>query len=97
MAQTDSTFTIADVLAWARTKPADEAYPYNDIHGCAFFQFLKERGISVSSAGGGGYWMDENYDEQQADIPFEALADEPHTFGDLADRLDAHVAEQVPA
>jgi hypothetical protein len=32
-------FTIADVLAWARTKPADEQYYYADSSTCALAQF----------------------------------------------------------
>jgi hypothetical protein len=42
MASTD--FTINDVLTWARTKPADEAYSYLDNSGCAVAQFLRETG-----------------------------------------------------
>lgn len=34
-----SDFTIADVLAWARTKPADEAYDYTEAGHCAVAQF----------------------------------------------------------
>jgi hypothetical protein len=37
-----SDFTIADVLAWARTKPADEKYDYSDSGNCALCQFLRE-------------------------------------------------------
>lgn len=37
-------FTIADVLAWARTKPADEEYDYCSNGNCAVAQFLKETG-----------------------------------------------------
>lgn len=46
MASTD--FTIADVLAWARTKPADERYNYSDNTNCALCQFLRETGRAVS-------------------------------------------------
>jgi hypothetical protein len=35
-------FTIADVLAWARTKPADEVYCYINAGGCAVAQFGAE-------------------------------------------------------
>jgi hypothetical protein len=46
VAQTD--FTIADVLVWARTKPADEAYNYVDARDCALCQFLRETGRVAS-------------------------------------------------
>jgi hypothetical protein len=34
-------FTIQEVLAWARTKPADEAYDYGDSFTCALAKFGK--------------------------------------------------------
>jgi hypothetical protein len=37
-------FTLADVLAWARTKPADEEYRYEDSHYCAVAQFGRATG-----------------------------------------------------
>lgn len=37
-------FTIADVLAWARTKPAGERYSYCDPFGCAVAQFGRDTG-----------------------------------------------------
>jgi hypothetical protein len=37
-------FTIADVLAWARTKPADARYDYGDPNNCALCQFLSDTG-----------------------------------------------------
>jgi hypothetical protein len=49
MAQPD--FTIADVLAWARTKPADEEYDFLDPGVCALGLFARERrGFSKRSA-----------------------------------------------
>ena len=39
-------FTIADVLAWARTKPADERYNYCDSFKCAVAQFGRDTGRS---------------------------------------------------
>lgn len=35
-------FTVADVLAWARTKPADEAYAYDSPFNCALCHFLRD-------------------------------------------------------
>lgn len=42
MASTD--FTVADVLAWARTKPADEQFDYGDADKCAIAQFGRDTG-----------------------------------------------------
>jgi hypothetical protein len=39
-----SDFTISDVLAWARTKPADEAYDFCNAQTCAIAQFGKDTG-----------------------------------------------------
>lgn len=39
-------FTVADVLAWARTKPADERYSYADPANCALCHFLRDTGRS---------------------------------------------------
>lgn len=53
IAQGRKDFTIADVLAWARTKPADGRYEYLDPTNCAVAQFGRETGrpylIGVSS------------------------------------------------
>jgi hypothetical protein len=86
-------FTIADVLAWARTKPADESYPYYDTCGCALHQFLVARGLPVRLTGGGGYWVDTSGRSHQADVPFDVLANTPHTFGALAERIEALLPE----
>jgi hypothetical protein len=37
-------FTVADVLAWARTKQADEGYYYDSPFRCALCQFLRDTG-----------------------------------------------------
>lgn len=36
---TETDFSVADVLAWARTKPADERYDFTDSTQCAIAQF----------------------------------------------------------
>lgn len=46
MAQAD--FTVADVLAWARTKPADGRYDYDSSTRCALCCFLRETGRATS-------------------------------------------------
>jgi hypothetical protein len=58
-------FTIADVLEWARTKPADEVYYYYDSFDCALCQFLKgtqraERPrVKPHSVDAVGFWQDD--------------------------------------
>jgi hypothetical protein len=44
------TFTIADVLAWARTKPANEEYDFIHAGVCALGQYARSRGISKDDA-----------------------------------------------
>lgn len=49
-------FTLFDVLAWARTKPADEAYDFVHAETCALGQFAREKlGISEADAKCGLY------------------------------------------
>ena len=43
-------FTIADVLAWARTKPADEEYNFVCAGVCALGQYAQARGMSEDDA-----------------------------------------------
>jgi hypothetical protein len=65
-------FTIADVLAWARTKPADEGYSYSngwwtpEDSGCALCQFLKDTSRAdrpaiwpVQHENGDGEWAEQ--------------------------------------
>jgi hypothetical protein len=97
-------FTIADVLEWARTKPADEVYYYYDSFDCALCQFLKgtqradEPHVSPHRVGLEGFWQD-NWGEP---IPYPAelepaLASQTpieddvwgaETFGALVARLE---------
>jgi hypothetical protein len=51
-----SDFTVSDVLAWARTKPADERYDFTHAGECALGQFAREvRGYSKLDADCGFY------------------------------------------
>jgi hypothetical protein len=58
-------FIIASVLAWARTKPADQTYDYQAKGNCALCQFLKNNGLAADPMvaahlpdGRGGFWRD---------------------------------------
>jgi len=41
---TSADFSIRDIRDWARTKPADERYFFQDCRKCALAQFLLETG-----------------------------------------------------
>jgi hypothetical protein len=89
-------FTIADVLAWARTKPADEAYRYNSNTDCALCQFLRETGRAERPSVGGTTWRPVAFSGVERRIPEQIcqalLAD---TFGALVKRLEALCPETV--
>jgi hypothetical protein len=91
-------FDLRDVLEWARTKPADEAYDYGEPYGCAIARFLRETGRARNPRVGEFWWRD---GEVAARIParLDALvfADRDvsqRTFGALVNRL---ACELVPA
>ena len=93
MAATD--FSIADVLAWARTKPADEAYDYHDICGCALYQFCEAKGLPVASCGGTD-WCDHKGNRHRL-LPqgCGVASSGPWTFGAFVKRLEALAPETV--
>lgn len=80
--ETTTDFSLADVLAWARTKPADEKYDYIDAEICAVAQFGRETDrpylIDISLG---------NYPELE-----KAACDGPWTFGAFVARLEQAMA-----
>jgi hypothetical protein len=83
-------FTIADVLAWARTKPAGQAYSYMDIFNCALCQFLRETGRAREPQVGGYDWRDTAVPGSTR-TPFDERLKAPlcgTTFGQLVKRLE---------
>lgn len=98
MAQPD--FSIADVLKWARTKPADGGYYYGDCNDCALCHFLIDTGRSkapqvspyLSPEDSTAGWRHEGQDySERRHYPYvleDALAT-AHTYGELADLLEA--------
>lgn len=75
------TFAVADILAWARTKPAGEVYRFTDINNCAVSQFGRETGRD---------WLVGDYASAFAPRGvFIAAGTAPFTFGGFADRLEA--------
>jgi hypothetical protein len=86
-------FTVADVLAWARTKPADEVYDYGNPGDCALCQFLKETGQTRQGGSiGERYWTDLTGKVRYIPTDLNAAADgggAEWTFGALVKRLEA--------
>jgi hypothetical protein len=89
-------FTIADVLQWARTKPADEVYNFGSCGNCAFAQFLIASGHAQQPVVGGRIadkglvWFDGKGGTHYAPTEIgEAVVGLPRNFGALADRLEA--------
>jgi hypothetical protein len=91
MAQPD--FTIADVLAWAKTKPADETYDVCNAVYCALAQF----GLATGRPQLVGLTNPALTYPSLAGLD-DALGFSDHsdlTFGGLAKRLAALLAEPV--
>lgn len=81
-------FTIADVLNWARTKPADEGYDYFDAGNCAVAQFGRETGRD--------HLVDLSSTEIDKACPGldDIIIEFGWTFGALVSRLEAAVQEE---
>lgn len=100
---TSADFTIADVLAWARTKPADEAYDYCSNGHCAIAQFLIETGRSAAPRVGGNLydkgapWQDHNNQRRWIAPAIASAASDlrDETFGAFAKRLEK-IAPETP-
>jgi hypothetical protein len=76
-------FTIADVLAWARTKPADEQYDYHNAQACAIAQFGQETGRAELIN------LDSFELQEKSEAVEDAVVNRPWTFGALVQRLEA--------
>lgn len=80
--------TIEAFAEWCESKPADERYEYMDDCGCAFFQYLQDRGFQPARVDGYGWY---SHDGNQYH-PLPAGVEDPlcqgdSTFGALAARL----------
>jgi hypothetical protein len=94
-------FTIADVLAWARTKPADESYSYGSNTDCALCQFVRETGRVRQPTAGASYlnaWeLAPHLGRKLFSLPIPnelndavcAIDEEQATFRTLVKRLEA--------
>jgi hypothetical protein len=96
-------FTVAEFLAWVRTKPADERYEYCDPGNCALCGFLRETGRAkeprvspyLSDWDPTAGWR-ENGEDYSARRPYPIILESElsacdDTFGALAARLEAIV------
>lgn len=90
---TNPDFDLQQLLAWARTKPADEGYDYADYRNCAICQFLRETGRCDDPAVSENHWRDRTaypiayrYFEDRLRI---AANHDEQTFGALVTRLEA--------
>lgn len=90
-------FTIADVLAWARTKPADEHYSYTSPTNCALCHFLRDTGRSPEPrvrpfcGGEDGGWRtygSGNYEYAPYPSELEPALISGRTFGGLVRELE---------
>jgi hypothetical protein len=83
-------FTIAEFLAWVRTKPAGETYNFCDAAHCALGQFLREtRNLSTLDC----YTQDIYFKGGIEHTPLGIALCDCQTFGELAQR----VAPLLPA
>jgi hypothetical protein len=93
MADATSDFTVADVLAWARAKPAAERYNYGDPRNCALCHFLRDTGRAsiptVSQLFGWGESGAPLSARRPYPVELEPALVEGGTFGGLAKLLEA--------
>jgi hypothetical protein len=86
-------FTIADVLMWARTKPADEVYNYW-CNRCAIGQFLVDTGRARDPLMGELWWSEgwggdrHEIDRALNEAAYTPMGGPGRTFGYLVKRLE---------
>jgi hypothetical protein len=88
-------FTVADVLAWARTKPASETYDYCDNDNCALAQFLRETGRAKRARVNPLFWRDGVNSKRTHPIPHglnDAALEGGETFGGFVEQLEQLVS-----
>jgi hypothetical protein len=83
-------FTIADVLAWARTKPADEEYSFECSATCALAQF----GLATGREHLAG-WQGTHIIFDWPELHGALNAGDNYTFGGLVARLEALCPDQI--
>jgi len=99
-------FTVADVLAWARTKPTGDAYDYMKSRDCALCQFLRDTGRAERPRVIPQRYTDDSGDHELpewadcvslgAGEAFNDDVSERWTFGRLVKRLEA-LCPETPA
>jgi hypothetical protein len=89
-------YTAEQFLAFARTKPADEAYNYMSNGNCAFAQFLRAQGYENPRVFGFDYSLSGLFGNTQplpaALIENDSRALQADTWGECVARLEAVLA-----
>lgn len=84
-------------LDFCRSKPADEAFDLMDCQNCALAQFYHAHGYPISAALILS-WRD--HDGVDHDVPYAVASavglTRPHTFGAVADALEAKLLAKQP-
>lgn len=78
-------FTLPHLIAWLRTKPADQTYCWEDAGGCLFHQYGLEHGIRRTSSRS-------IYAQTMDTIQFGSdgiACSHPRTFGAALERAEA--------
>lgn len=85
-------FSVADVLAWARTKPAGEPYQFVNAGVCALGQYARAHGWSEAQARCGSYEVYVSDDLRWAANPCGPVGTSKTlwggTFGQFVKRLE---------
>lgn len=87
-AEAKAGFTLAELLAWAKTKPADEPYDYCDSRSCALAQFGLATGRSYLAGKNGTSVLNAWRELRDA-----ACGPGHDTFGLLVTRLEKALAQ----
>lgn len=89
-AKVGADFTVAEFLAWARTKPADQAYCYTSNGECAVAQFLRDTGRAAEPRVCPWQWrdgLDGAWHRFSDEIEDAVDGQAANTFGALVGRL----------
>lgn len=83
--------TLEGFRDFCASKPADEAYDYYNIVGCALYQYGKAIGLDIDSAGNANLTLRGGANIYLLPTNSETVGEAPWTFGALTDRLTARL------
>lgn len=81
-------YTLTRFLAFARTKPADEAYVYSEWRSCPLAQYTSHLGLRMDNA--------RREIAEDDDDFFRPLVTSPRTWGALVTRLEERLRIKAP-